>query len=368
MDEKMMKKLGIVIAGFIVFILILFLLASCSNKKYTYEKLENQMMRIAKEYFKNNEKELPSQDKDTRSYTLKKMISDGKLAEVTELFNDENMKCDGNVTVKNNNGNYLYIPYLSCGKDYTTTYLKDKILENVVENGVGLHEVGDEYIFKGEVDNNYLSFNGLNYRIMKINDDGSIRVIQLDGIKRVQWDDRYTDETKRNNGINEFINNGINSRLKDSIDSYYNSDIWDNGYRAYIPTQTICIGKRSEADITTDGSTECSKKLENQTFTAIAVYEVFQSTLSESCTGINDKNCLNYNWFDDIKDSLITITADVETIQYAYFYEYGGFNKELCKVKGALNVVFNIDDKVVYEGGDGTIENPYTFKTEVEAK
>ena len=130
MDQKMMKTLGMVIAGFVVFILVLFFISSCSGGKYTYEKLQEKMLVIAKNYYEGNEKELPSQDKDTRSYTLKKMISDGKIEELTELFDNENIKCDGNVTVTNNNGHYLYTPYLSCGKDYQTTYLKDKIVEN----------------------------------------------------------------------------------------------------------------------------------------------------------------------------------------------------------------------------------------------
>ncbi len=92
MDQKMMKTLGMVIAGFVVFILVLFLISSCSGGKYTYEKLQEKMLVIAKNYYEGNEKELPSQDKDTRSYTLKKMISDGKIEELTELFDNENIK------------------------------------------------------------------------------------------------------------------------------------------------------------------------------------------------------------------------------------------------------------------------------------
>ena len=39
MDQKMMKILGAIIAGFVVFILILFLISSCSKTNYTPEKI-----------------------------------------------------------------------------------------------------------------------------------------------------------------------------------------------------------------------------------------------------------------------------------------------------------------------------------------
>ncbi len=206
MDQKMMKTLGMVIAGFVVFILVLFFISSCSGGKYTYEKLQEKMLVIAKNYYEGNEKELPSQDKDTRSYTLKKMISDGKIEELTELFDNENIKCDGNVTVTNNNGHYLYTPYLSCGKDYQTTYLKDKIVENsLVESGPGLYETADSYIFRGDVKNNYVSFSGKTFRIIRINDDGTIRLIDNVGISEVIWDSKYNTNVKDSRGVNDYV-------------------------------------------------------------------------------------------------------------------------------------------------------------------
>jgi len=57
MDQKMMKTLGIVIASFVVFILVLFFISSCSSNKYTYDKLEEKMMQVAKKYYEENEKD-----------------------------------------------------------------------------------------------------------------------------------------------------------------------------------------------------------------------------------------------------------------------------------------------------------------------
>lgn len=366
MDQKMMKMLGGIIAVFVVFILILFGISSCSGGSYTYEKLEAKMLSVAKDYYKNNEDDLPSQDKDTSTYTLKKMISDERIEELSKLFDKEDIKCDGNVTVTNNNGYYLYSTYLSCGKDYETKYLKDKIIEDslvVDNNGVGLYESGDEYVMKGEVKNNYISFNGAKYRIIKINEDESIRVIAQDGMAQKKWDDRYNENvTVKGSGINEYIlENTINSRIKQTLQDYYdNEDVWSEQAKAYIPTQTLCIGKRSASDITKDGSTECSVKIDNQTFGLLAIYEYLQMSLDSDCTSTTDKSCRNYNWITSIDKTLWTITADAEASNKAYSI-YKQPSTTSCSTLAYANIVFNLDSSIAYQGGTGTVDDPYVI-------
>lgn len=364
MDQKLMKTLGVVIAGFVVFILFLFFIASCSNNKYTYDKLEAKMLSVAKYYYENNEKELPSQDKDTRSYTLKKMISDGKIDELSKLFDDENIKCDGNVTITNNNGYYVYTPYLTCGKDYQTTYLKNKIIEDsLVESGPGLYETADEYIFKGDVKNNYVSFDNKTFRIIRINEDDTIRLIDNTGLSEVVWDSKYNTNEHDSKGINEYVvSENLYANLKIVSDNYYNNKkVWSDEARAYITTQTLCIGKRSTSDITKDGSAECSVKLENQLFGSLATYEYLQASLDINCASTTGSACTNYNWFTSIQNSFWTLTANVQTTDSVYSI-YKKPQNTLCNSYNRLNVVFNITSNVSYVSGDGTKNNPYVFK------
>ena len=367
MNEKMMKILGGVIAGFVILIIFLFLISSCSGGKYTYEKLEDKMLKVAKNYYEHNEKELPSQDKDQKVFTLKKMISDGYIDELEELFDDEDIKCDGSVTVSNNNGYYSYSPYLTCGKDYRTQYLYEKVIEDaLVENGVGLYETGDEYIMKGEVTNNYVKYKDKLFRIIRINDDNSIRLMEAEGIPSIVWDDRYNEAAKFTNGINEYIlNNQVSSRLKEALDNYYidskYANVWTDELKGYIQTQTLCIGKRSKTDTTKDGSTECSVKLENQLLGTLAVYEYLQASLDSSCTDTLDKNCRNYNWLGTISKTIWTVTGEAETSDHAYSI-YRKPNSIGCKTKYYVNAVFNLTDKAVYVSGTGTEEDPYIFK------
>lgn len=368
MDQKMMKTLGGIIAGFVVFIFILFMISSCSNTTYTYERLETKMMDVAMAYFESNKDELPKEDKDTKSLTLKKMISDGKIDELTKLFNDDNVKCDGNVTVTNNNGYYVYTPYLNCGKDYESVYLKDKIIENSLvsdDSGdpkYGLYEVNDQYIMKGEVNNNYVKFANQLFRVLRINADGTIRLLQVEGIKQQVWDNRFNPDFNYNGGINEYFYNGLNSRVRDSIENYYNdSAVWTDEVKGYIVKSDLCVGKRSQADVTLDGSTECSKKLNDQTFGLLTVYEIMQASLDKNCNNTISRSCANYNWLSTSDESIWTATADAENSQYVYvLYKIPTITNASSYAN--INVVFNLTDKAVYLGGKGTIEEPYEFK------
>lgn len=369
MDQKMMKTLGGIIAGFVVFIFILFMISSCSKTTYTYDKLETKMMEVAKSYFEAKEDELPKEDKDTKTLTLKKMISDGKIEELTELFDNDEVKCDGNVTVTNNNGFYVYTPYLNCGKDYESVYLKDKIIEdNPVKegnNGIGLYAVKDQYIMKGEVTNNYVKMADQLFRIIRINEDGTIRLMQNNGLKQQVWDNRFNPDYNYNGGINEYYYNSLNSRIKDAVENYYkDGSVWSDETKAYIVNSDLCVGKRSEADITSDGSTECSKKIENQPFGLLTVYEIMQASLDANCNNSVAKACRNYNWFANFasyEGSIWTVTADAERSQYVYLLD------QIPTIANAssyanINVVFNLTDKAVYVSGNGTEEDPYIFK------
>lgn len=364
MNEKMMKILGGIIAAFVVFIIILFLISSCSKGSYSYNRLEEKMVEVAKIYYKNNEKELPANDKDFKVYTLKDMIHDGRIDKLEKLFGNKNVKCEGSVTVSNNNGYYSYSPYLSCGDEYQTKYLYEKIIEdNLVESNVGLYQSGDEYIMKGEVNTNYVSYGNKIFRIIRINEDKSIRLMENSGLSAIAWDDRYNEEVRYAIGINDYIlNNQISSRIKESLDNYYeNSNVWSNELKGYIQTQTLCIGKRSQKDTTKDGSTECSVKLENQNLGAIAIYEYLQASLDPSCSGSTDKNCRNYNWLGKLSQTIWTITADSDKSNYSYSIYRTPMLSE-CRTRFYANATFNLTDKAVYTGGNGTLENPYTFK------
>ena len=59
------------------------------------------------------------------------------------------------------------------------------IKDNEITNKNGLNKENSSYIFKGETNNNYILYNNLLWRIVKINNDSSITLILEDYIKNV---------------------------------------------------------------------------------------------------------------------------------------------------------------------------------------
>lgn len=368
MDKRMIRTIEVITGIFLIFIIFLFIISSCSGgRTYTFESLQKKMLTITKNYYLNHEDELPKEDKGYKTYTLKKMISDGSLKEVTELFKDDNMKCDGSVTVSNNNGYYIYSPYLNCssGKTkYESTYLNKKIIEtSLVEQGFGLYQDNDEYYFRGEGDKNYVKFDSKDelYRIIGINADQTIRLLQATTETDVAWDDRYNTEYISKTGINEFYNNSIDSRIKETLTKEYNdSNKWPDEIKAFIVTQDLCVGKRAENDATKNGSTECSAKVENQMFGLIAAYEYLRASLDKNCIYTTDDACQNYNWLGNLNRNTWTLTADVKDSKSVYklstiLYSTDAINSTYS------NVVFNISDKTMYTSGTGTQSDPYVI-------
>ncbi len=374
MDGKLIKSIGIVLGIFLLVIFLLVGLSSCgsggkksSKTKYTYEKLRDKMIEIAKKHYEDNPKEMPAEDGDSKTYTLKKMINDEKLSEVTVLFNNEDMKCDGSVTVLNNNGYYAYVPYLKCsaGKNdkYETTYLADKIKEDsLVTSSNGLYQQNEEYIFRGKKVNNYFKFSNskYKYRILGINPDGSIRLVSTKNISGVIWDNRYNIEFLSRDGINDFFANDFNSGLKDRLESEFKTSIlFSNETRAYIPSQTLCVGKRSIDDNTKDGSTECAEKLEGQVLGALTIYETFRISLDENCLVINDGACANYNWLYSSGINTWLLTASADSSRDVFRYSSGRIETVKASRTGSVYPVFNLTDKAIYKSGTGTEKDPY---------
>lgn len=357
MNQKMLKTIGIILGGFVVFIIIIFLISKCGKGSHSYEQLETKMLKEAKNHYKANEKELPTENKDTATITLKKLISEERIPELEEYLGKEDAKCDGYVTVINNGGYYLYVPNLTCGKDYQTKLLKDQIIENsLVENGVGLYQINDEYIFKGEVKDNYVKLGDDTYRIIRINTDGSIKLINIGKSDTYAWDDRYNAEVGRDAGINDYIYNNLNSRIKDTLEDLYKNGSYNDDYKSHIVSQDLCVGKRSEEDTSKDGSTECSVKIQDQYLGLIAVYEYLQASMSPACEIPTDNGCKNYNWMEGITTWSITADATKSNKVWKLGTEFFLTN---ASNSAKIRPTIVINDSTTFESGTGTETDPY---------
>lgn len=352
---------------FIVVVLIIVLIASCSGgKNYTFEELEAKMVSSAKKYYESSNSNLPKNDKDKVELSLQTLIDNGYVGETSKITK-EKASCTGKVTVVNNNGYYLYSPFLDCGSAYKTKYLVDVIKDeaNVVTTGNGLYKDGSSYIYKGDNVNNILILNEVKYMIMSIDENDNIRVIDTTKRQSVSWDDRYNVDRKGSMGINDYVANNINSRIKDTIeDIYKNDEVYPTEIKAYFTTHSVCVDKVSFEEI--KNSSTCTNYLDNQVFSLLTANDFYKTSLDENC-GTNNKACVNYNYLSSLGNSW-TITADKDTSYRVYKISSGDLELKNASGMATYKMVAYLDKNVLYASGEGTEENPYVVKTYLDTK
>ncbi len=368
MSDQLKKIMIGVSAGFVLLLVILFIASSCQHKVKDYSAYEKEMIKAAKAHFKNHEDDLPTENKQTSEYTLKEMIENKEITDYIKAFDDESLKCEGSVTVTNNNGYQLYTTELDCGDKYTSKTLREKIIEDsLVESGQGLYELGNEYVFKGNRINNYATFNGETYRIISIEEDGNINLLQQKTEMNCTWDTHYNPELNQY-GLNVYYQDGERpSTINECLAKIYKNNFTDES-KAFMATQKSCYGARSKDDITTDGSTECSLYKDNEPLSLIAAYEYIRASIDTNCINISSKSCSNYNWIRDNKTTTFLITPDSTRSDFVYYKNNTGLSTTTVTNTMYTLVKVQIDKKTNYTKGSGTEEDPYIITTETTKK
>ena len=363
-DGKLLKVMGFAVGGLILLIMIIAMIASCSKPdKYTIEKigeLEAKLITVSQTYFKNNEEALP---KEGSSYDLNiDDLIEAKLIKPLSEIVENGEECSAEITVSNNNGFYLYLPKVDCGNKYKYKSLFETLTaeEKIVTTGEGLYKVEGGYIYRGETLNNYLYFANKTWMILSINEDGTLKVMEV--TKRpgdTVWDNRYNIDKSLNLGINDYITLDVNSRIKDSLLELYNNEAEFNASdKAHLMKQTLCIGKRAETDVVNDGSIECATTLENEMFGLLQVNEYINASLDPNCQSASSDACTNYNYLAKLTSSYWTITADKHTSWKAYKVS-ANLNVVNATQSASIKIVALLTSGLLFNEGDGSAENPY---------
>lgn len=361
-ENPIVKKLIIGTGIFLLLLIFLMMFASCSNKgkKYTYTEIENLMVSKVKMKYVNSNG-LPSKG-NKLEVNINTLVEEGLMKNINEYTNDEEASCSGKVIIYNNNDSYLYIPNINCGNKYKTRNLHDTIIsDNLVTTGNGLYQMNDEYVFKGDNINNYISINKVVFRIISINDDGTIRIIEekKKSENMTVWDDRYNIDKEANYGINNYYENGLSSRIRDKFDSIYKSDIYSNELKAYFIPRENCIGKRSINENDNSGAIECSEKTEATPISTIALYEYLRASLDPNCDKIESASCTNYNYFNSNLENFWTLTADKDTSYKVYKISGGIITLSNANNTSNIKIVVNVNGDLPLSDGDGSKDNPY---------
>ena len=343
-------SIGIIIM--VVLLIIILLLSALSNSKISYEQAEKKIETAAISYYQDNIEYLPKVN-EKAILGIATLVETKYLSDLTETLEDNSVICTGHVTVYNNNGNYLYIPYLSCGDNYESSTLYETIVNSnpVVDSGNGLYNYNNDLLFKGDEVNNYIKFDNSLWRIIKMNET-YIRLIQTSNDTYTAWDDRYNIEEMGDYGINDFSV----SRIKDLLDDTYKN--LDEKVKMYILSQNECIGSQDKNSSIIDGSAECSVLYPDQYLTLLQANEYALGSADKNCTSLGSKSCKNYNYFRSITDEFWSITP-YQGSTFEVFTINSTVIPDDANSKNNLYLVINIPSDVLYISGNGTKDEPY---------
>ena len=116
-------------------------------------------------------------------------------------------------------------------------------------------DLGISYYFRGAVDNNYVKFANFYWRIIRINGDGTIRMIYAGpyaesfvGVSETVYNDISGDNTyvgymTGTEGATNYASthsNTTDSTIKGVIDTWYETNIVDKGYSSYVADAIYC--------------------------------------------------------------------------------------------------------------------------------
>ena len=361
-DTPMMKKIIIITGAFLGVFIFLMMFVSCSSngKTYTYEELEELLVeKVMRKY--SDSTNLPAINESTE-VSMDSLVAVGVMSSLKD-YTKNGESCFAKVTIYNNNGYYLYVPSINCAASYKTKTLSDTLInDSLVTSGNGLYLVNDEYIFKGDNVKNFIKVNDRLYKIIKINKDGSVKLLTVKSNFSSPWDNRYNIDRNSNVGINNYFYNNINSRIKEKLEEVYNDEsIYTKEDKAYFIPKEFCVGKRSINESDNSGNIECSVLSPKQPLGLISLYEYFNASLDPNCNAVESESCTNYNYFDNDINSYWTSTADKDTTHKVFKILSGSISLTNANSSTTIKPVVNINGDNVIKGGSGTEEDPYTI-------
>ena len=305
----------------------------------------------------------------------------------------------------------------SCNQDFSKGFPNSETSEEETKKLSGLYKAeddqGESYYFRGAVENNYVKFADMLWRIVRINGDGTIRLILNESIENSPFN-QYSRESKYagytydnklsctqthlcevtyDSSSNSFNNDkfgGTNSDIKTTLETWYKNNL--NSVNDKIANGYFCndtsYGSGNEDVTTASGSGDLY----------YGAYErVIQSKPSLKCPDPNNQNGepRDYGGIYKTKIGLLTVDevnmtgsswypynphadktnylyhdylwtnlSPIEFNYYAYVFEssYGNFGKAHVVNKNAAVPVINLSANILISTGDGSEETPFVIK------
>ena len=370
-DEKtkrLLIGLGVVVGLILLIIIIILIINSIKPKTLSYTGIEDKMVESAKLYYSKKNEALPVNDGEEVEISASTLAEEGYMKELSKYQEDKNASCSGSVIVTKSGESYDYAPRLDCGDKYSTKYLYEKLLGSVVSKDDGLYKTTEytptgtssAYVFKGDYVDNYVSLNGITWRIVKMDSKFNLVLIENKYDRKVDykgtWDNRYNTQKGADVGINDYYKSVIRRSIGQEV-----YDKLDDKTKSKLILKDLCVGKRSIKDTKKDGSIECKNTLKTEYLSLLTAYDFMNASLDANCKTITDKSCGNYNYLVSYGKSFWLVTGNSENTYSGYkVSEYASTSN--LSTSSIARLVININKNLVYVGGNGTETDPYIVK------
>lgn len=229
-----------------------------------------------------------------------------------------------------------------------------ELLNNVsiVTSGDGLYidDIECRYFYKGTNPNNYITFNNeqAGWRIMSIECDGSIKIVRINSIGNIQWNDHYVDWPELHySSLGEYLNGTYYNNLNATARNQIVLHTWGMGHAAKNNVSIAELVWLEKNNIS--GGIDNSK-----CYIALPSRYEFQRTSSQQ-TYTTD-NWLNYN------ENWWTISAYSSDVWYIEAGGNGIYRTSPSSHEYAVRPTLYLSPSVKITGGDGSSSNPYQIQ------
>lgn len=225
----------------------------------------------------------------------------------------------------------------------------------------------DVYFYRGSVSNNYVKFAGYMWRILRINEDMSIRLIMEESINN------YTNYAFANNSGKIESTYYSNSNVKKIVDTWYNDNL--KPYEIFIVDGLYCEESRVVGDPLLVDIGEAIHKVFNEYEPTLKCnidgngygplnLKIGLITYDEEVLAGSYYNKLNNNYFLANGKQVMTMTPSGCYQNSCYVWNRGNSNKlgfstvnQVRTLRPVINIKSNIEFK-----GKGSISEPYELK------
>lgn len=268
-------------------------------------------------------------------------------------------------------------------------------------NGVGLYYTSTNtegnkttYYFRGNVTNNYVKFAGIDWRIVRINEDGSVRLIRATGTTNIAFnstgsDNAYVGYMYGTTGASTYEaahTNTHSSTIKTKIDEWYQANL--ASYSSYLADAGFCNDRSTVSGLGYSTNSTSYAGYSRLVSNAAPVFKCPNATRDLFTTSASSKGnrALTYPVGLITADEVIFAGAGTSSDTHTHYLSQilthtmtplsGGSSSQIFVVSGKPQTgvpvtaipfgyapVISLKSNVMVTTGNGTSSSPYVIKT-----